>query len=502
MTRIRIRAAALAATFALTACSGLKDALTAHVDTVARAGSQELTVERLSQMMAAAKAPARKDVALAITNIWVNYQLLGDAAAHGDSLNDSKAINDAMWAQVAQIKLRKLMASVDKAAPVPDPSSYETRYNNGELLAAHHILLMAQKNVMQPAAREAVKKRAEGLAKEVNAANFAAMAKKYSEDAGTKDSGGELGVFAKGKMVPEFENGVLALKPGQISGVVETQYGYHIIMRDTWAQAKDKVAPAMAGSVSQAAESTYTANIEKAAKIEVKPNAAKTIRAVAADLDAFRDDHTDIATSKSEDLTAAGVAKWMAAYPPQARIREQIQQLPDSISVMFAKQLVVNDLLLKAADSAKITLDSAEQANIHNVFTTSVQNSYSGLNIVPAQLADSGKSVSAREKIAAARIETFMNALLNNKAQFVDVSEPVSRALRARYDARVVSAGIDRAVTEATKLIAKADSAAAKAMPPSAVPAPGAPAPSAAPSAAPSKAPAPASAAPAPAKKP
>ncbi|HXD22525.1 MAG TPA: hypothetical protein VN613_04140, partial [Gemmatimonadaceae bacterium] len=79
MSRIRFRAAALVATLSLGACSGLKDALTAHVDTVARAGGQELTVQRLSQMMADAKAPARKDVAQAITNIWVNYELLGEA---------------------------------------------------------------------------------------------------------------------------------------------------------------------------------------------------------------------------------------------------------------------------------------------------------------------------------------------------------------------------------------------------------------------------------------
>jgi hypothetical protein len=106
MSRIRFRAAALVATLVLTACSGLKDALTAHVDTVARAGGQELTVQRLSQMMAAANAPARKDVALAITNIWVNYQLLGEAAAHGDSMSSQKDIDEGMWAQVAQIKLK------------------------------------------------------------------------------------------------------------------------------------------------------------------------------------------------------------------------------------------------------------------------------------------------------------------------------------------------------------------------------------------------------------
>ena len=489
MTRIRFRAAALAATFTLVACS----ALTSHTDTVARAGGQELTVQHLAAMMAAANAPARKDVALAITNIWVNYQLLGEAAANGDSMTSQKAIDEGMWAQVAQIKLRKLFAAVSKSMPAIDPASYEKHYNDGDMLSARHILFMARKGTAKPAEIEAARKKAENVIKQVNAGNFTAMAKKYSEEPGAKESGGDLGVFQKGQMVAEFQAGLLALKPGQISPApVQSDFGYHIILRQSWADAKDKFTAQYAQIARQSAESSYGASVEKAAKVDVKPTAAKTIRAIAADLDAYRDDKTEVASAKGVDMTAAKVAKWMAAYPPQTQIREKLQQLPDSVMGLFAKQLVVNELMLKAADSAKIELDSSEKANIRTVFTTSVTNSYAGLNITPKSLADSGKSVSAREKIAAARIDKFMDQLLANKAQFVDVSEPVSRALRSKYEARVVPAGIDKAVAEALKAAAKADSAKAKNMPQSAVPAPGAPAPAAA-------APAPATA---PAKKP
>ena len=59
--------------------------------------------------------------------------------------------------------------------------------------------------------------------------DFAELAKQYGED-GTKQNGGDLGWFGKGDMVPEFENAVYALKPGEVTqDLVETQYGYHII---------------------------------------------------------------------------------------------------------------------------------------------------------------------------------------------------------------------------------------------------------------------------------
>ncbi|MEJ2215073.1 MAG: peptidylprolyl isomerase [Gemmatimonadota bacterium] len=60
-------------------------------------------------------------------------------------------------------------------------------------------------------------------------ADFAELARHYSQDAGSAPQGGELGWFRPGQMVPAFERAAYALKPGQISGIVETPFGFHII---------------------------------------------------------------------------------------------------------------------------------------------------------------------------------------------------------------------------------------------------------------------------------
>jgi len=62
-----------------------------------------------------------------------------------------------------------------------------------------------------------------------NGAEFATEAEKYSDDATTKESGGKLGLIAKGQMVPTFEEAVFSLKKGELSQPVKTQYGYHLI---------------------------------------------------------------------------------------------------------------------------------------------------------------------------------------------------------------------------------------------------------------------------------
>ncbi len=88
---------------------------------------------------------------------------------------------------------------------------------------------LADKVLADPALTEPAKKQAESILAQVQAGgDFAALAKQYSSD-GSAANGGDLGLFGKGQLVPEFEAAAYALEPGQVSGVVKTQYGYHII---------------------------------------------------------------------------------------------------------------------------------------------------------------------------------------------------------------------------------------------------------------------------------
>ena len=102
-------------------------------------------------------------------------------------------------------------------------------YRTPEQRHARHILLQATEQDSQERHQEQAQKAEEVRKLAQNGGDFSSLAQQYSEGP-TKDSGGDLGFFSAGQMVPAFDAAVFAMQPGEISQVIKTQFGYHIIL--------------------------------------------------------------------------------------------------------------------------------------------------------------------------------------------------------------------------------------------------------------------------------
>ena len=101
-------------------------------------------------------------------------------------------------------------------------------YNEGKTATVRHILLLTQGK--SDSAKKEIYKKMEGILKEARSGkDFAELAKKYSEDPGSRANGGLYEKFPHGKMVKPFEDAAFSLPIGSISDIIETQYGYHIL---------------------------------------------------------------------------------------------------------------------------------------------------------------------------------------------------------------------------------------------------------------------------------
>ncbi|MBK8528569.1 MAG: SurA N-terminal domain-containing protein [Rubrivivax sp.] len=128
------------------------------------------------------------------------------------------------------------LATVGKDIPLPEAELRKyydeniARYTTAEERRASHILIKSDKD--QPAAERAkAKARAEAVLAEVRKSpdTFAELARKQSEDTGSAGQGGDLDFFGRGAMVKPFEDAVFAMKPGETSNVIESDFGYHVI---------------------------------------------------------------------------------------------------------------------------------------------------------------------------------------------------------------------------------------------------------------------------------
>ena len=473
---------ALAATsslvFALGACDGLKEALTAHVDVAAKAANQELSVTRLADLLGNAKVPVpiTKENAGIVADLWVNYQLLAHAAAISDSLNDKKAIDQAVQPITKNMLLRKFTDTLVKSFKVDSGS--EATYNQaaGDLYAARHILFAFPPAATQTQ-KDSVRKKAESVLATVNNANFAQMADKYTSDPSGKGKGGNLGVYEKGSMVAPFANGVAALKPGQIGPtLVESTYGFHIVQRLPFDQVdKADYAQKYSGAAVNKADSIYLAGIDKAANIEVKPNAGALAKSSVSDPVKHRKDNSVLATFKGGDLTVSEFLGWVETMPPQMQVSRQLPQLPDSVVKHFVSSIAQREVMLQKADSAKVTLSPEDRTQLYAQFSQLVTMLWQQLGVDPKALADSAKTAPERERLAANRVESYVDRILGGQAQPVPVPQPLANVLQAKYESSINTAGVERSVQGAQKIRAVADSTRAANTPKSQVPLPGMP---------------------------
>jgi parvulin-like peptidyl-prolyl isomerase len=135
---------------------------------------------------------------------------------------------------VASAEVKKIEASL----PITDADTrkaYEENKKDYEQVTARHILIAFKGSpAAQPGKKELTEDEAKAKAEDIRkqlagGADFAELAKKESDDTGSGARGGDLGSFGHGQMVPEFEKAAFETKAGEISPVVKTQYGYHII---------------------------------------------------------------------------------------------------------------------------------------------------------------------------------------------------------------------------------------------------------------------------------
>lgn len=431
----------------LGACGGTSEPSGDHV--VAQAAGYEFTAEAAAEILAPqTQLPSQPEVMEALADLWIQYFLLARAAAEDTTLAniDLSALVDRQVEGEMVSGLRDVVIQMDTAVSEEDlRARFEAELPGGQI-RARHILLQFPEGA-SPAQTDSVRALATSLrSRIVEGEDFAALAREYSQDRGSAENGGDLGPFGKNEMVPPFEAAAFALGEGEVSEIVETTFGLHLIQVD------ERILPDFEGMQEQfrdqiqnqivmQAESAYVADLIEAAEIEPDPASFETIR--------------QLATTPGMELTGRALNRTLVRYnggsltlgeyrewllTSQANMPAQIQQATDDQISNLLQSLARSELLLNEAVSAGIEVPAARRDTFATGILTGVKNIAMQLGFFELTPLE-GESVEA----AADRAVRQIMVEVVQQGREVFPLQAISFVLKEQYGASIHQPGVLRA---------------------------------------------------------
>jgi len=245
-------------------------------DEIARVVLDQMIEQRLILQEARRRnAPAgEQQVDAAIEDIKKNFPSEGEFQLaldqRGLTLNDLRdRLRTNLTVQNLQAQVSKATVSEDEIRKFYQDNRKE--YDRPEQVRVRHILVESDAEARFVLARLARGEKFEDLAKQL------------SRDPGSKEQGGDLGFVARGQLVPEFEQAAFALQPGQVSKIVKTQYGYHVIrgiarqaaQPSTLAEVREQIRRQLLGKKQEADFTAWLKQVKQGAKITRSDTPAK-----------------------------------------------------------------------------------------------------------------------------------------------------------------------------------------------------------------------------------
>lgn len=432
------RAVALTALLAVAACG--RDS---HPEGVlARAGGHTLTVDQTVRLLAGQPdLPNDPQVALALANLWVDYTLLADALAQ-DSLLASLDVAPMLQSRLDQemiLALRDSVILADSAISETELRELFGEHAPGSLVRARHILLGFPIQASD-AQRDSVRADAEGLrARLVAGESFEDLARQYSQDPGSASQGGDLGFFPRDAMVEPFAVAAFALEPGELSEVVQTPMGFHIIrVEEKETPTFEEVAPQFRQEMIERrhieAESVYVETLTEAASMKIEPGVAEALRQIIENPEvelSRRARGRVLVRYRGGTLTVGEVQAFMLNQLPEGRA--QLARQPDSVLVMnVLAGLTQRELLVAEALKQGFQRDAAYVDSLAISVTEQLREAadYLGLSRIQPEGTESMRQAIDRT------VQGLLRRVISGQQDVIPLGM-VATGLRERSSARV-----------------------------------------------------------------
>lgn len=437
---------------------------------VAKAGTNRFKVDEAVQLLVDQEnLPNDVEVVRALSELWADYTLLANEAAK-DSMLASLDLEPLIRQQLDQemiFQLRDSVIKVDTAITDADLlSAYEREAPDARLHASH--ILLGFPDQATPAQRDSVRTALEGIRRRaLTGESFAALARQYSQDPGSAPLGGDLGTFGKGDMVKPFEDAAFALQPGQISEVVETPYGLHVIRLEGkeapgFEQVKEQFRIGLLNRRFMQAESIFIAGVEKQGNPTIQEGALAVVREIAKDPGtrlSGRAGRRALVSFEGGAVTVDDYRSLVQAQQPQ--FRSQVQSATDEQIESFLKGLAQRELLVAEAEKKGLAPSQARVDSLVSEAHAQLRSVATDIGFRPVERAPD----EALEPAVARAVRKALTDVLTGARDVVPLGQ-IAFQLRERNSTAVFEAGLGEVVLKIGQARASRGASTADSTPP------------------------------------
>jgi hypothetical protein len=447
--------AALTSALTFTACDSFGQAMTSHTDVLARAAGHELTVEQATNILApAARIPINPQVVDAIANLWIDYTLLATAAAEDTSLSNLKldGVVTPFFNQQLVFQLREKVIKVDTMIDDAELRAMFDKEQPGGEVKARHVLFNMPTDAT-PQVRDSVMKLAAQVLQLAKAGgDFAQLAAKYSQEPGAAERGGDLGWFGPGAMVAPFEEAAFKLQKGQISDLVETPFGIHIIKVEDrrtqpFEQLKDQYLQQKKQQAVADAEEAYLKALTDANELKVEDGALEVARNLAQKPTTSlsgRASRRAIVSYKGGSLTAKEYLTIMQQRDEATR--QNVAQASDDQLKEWLQLLARDELLITEAGKQDLKTPVAEMDSARMELRRQLKQAMTEAGLLPIVPAEGENMKQAAQRMVMA----FITAIVNGERSVIPLNA-ISYELRDKYGAEVQEQAVPVVVSRVTE---------------------------------------------------
>ena len=439
MRRLLIAVSAVA----LVGCGDLLDR-----NVVARAGADELSVEWFATTLADGENMLQPTAVERWAWLWVQYALFLQRLAVGDSLVDTAAVLEAMWPEVLIGTVDNYYDRLVAEQMTLGPEQIDSAYNAGDHRLIDHILIATGVG-FSPAENEQRRRRADAI--QARLARGGAWEREIanSDDLSTQHAGGRLGLITIGERVPEFEQVAFELEPGEISEVVQTRFGYHVIRRPALEDTGGDFERFVTDVLVERWKADYLADVSQRRKLRVldegpeimRDAADRPIRVLALEPSRV------IGTYEGGELTDLNFIGWLQALPSWEHM--SIEGAGDEELKEKARLAMQNDILFLEAKSVGTRLNDQQFELIKGQLERRLKTLRSAMRVDSVM---AGAAPENRDRVAKAVLDEYVTRVFTTYRNVQVVPPFLARKLRAESDWKFSYPALNRAIRRMVEL--------------------------------------------------